>query len=128
MENGSNIPDSSVSCDNIINADNAAEENLNHQRCTFESQNEYIDSSLQSTKKKIQRGAHSGSFNGKVLCSKMILIIVVCCIIGCYLIPIIFYYVSMSQTATNAETDPGFSHEINTSAAKVCCIANCTHS
>ena len=58
--------------------------------------------------------------NGNGLCCKMSIVFAICCIIGCWLIPVILYYVSQATDRDNAETDPGYSHEKNISSAKVC--------
>ena len=120
MENGSSISDSSALHDTIINADNTTKDNLNHQR--YISQDEGIENNVTSMpiRKKIQRNISSGSLNSRnALCCKVLVIFGVCCIIGCYLIPITLYYVG--QTRDNPETAPEFSHEKNSSTAKVCC-------
>ena len=119
MENGGNISDSSAINDTMINA---AKDNLNHQRCI--SQNEGIenDVALMPLRKKIQRNISSESLRGNALCCKVFVIFGVCSIIGCYLIPVTFYYVG--QARGNPETNPEFSNEKNTSTAKVCCKLN----
>ena len=115
MENG----DSSAMHDTIINVDNA---NTAYERCI--SQNEGIENNvvLMPERKKIQRNISSGYLNGNALCCKVSVIFGVCCIIGFYLMPIILYYVG--QIRGNPKTDPEFSHEKNTSTAKVCCELN----
>ena len=120
MENGSSISDSSALDDTTINADKTTEDNLNHQRCI--SQDEGIENNTASMpiRKKIQHNISSGSLNSRsALCCKVSVIFGVCCVIGFYLIPITLYCVS--QTKDNPKTDPKFSHEKNTSTAKVCC-------
>ena len=114
MENGDNSLDSSVI------------DNLNHQRCI--SQNEGIenDVALMPLRKKIQCNISSESLRGNAFCCKVFVIFGVCSIIGCYLIPVIFYYAG--QIRGNPETNPEFSDEKNTSTAKVCCkLFECTH-
>ena len=116
MENGGKILDSSAMHDTIINVDNT---DTAYERCI--SQNEGIENNvvLMSERKKIQRNTSSGYLSGNALCCKVSVIFGVCCIIGIYLIPIILYYVG--QIRGNPETNPEFSHEKNTSIAKVCC-------
>ena len=53
-----------------------------------------------------------------VLHYKVLMVIAVCFITGCYLMPIALYYIS--QAGADAGIDPQFSHERNTSKAKVC--------
>ena len=108
----SNISDSSVSHDKTINATNIPKENLNDQGNISQGN----DVSSLPRKKKIQ---NSGCLNCNALCSKMLVIFGMCCVIGCYLTPIIFYFYYATQTRGNAETDPEFSLEKNTSVAKV---------
>ena len=105
MEDGSNIPDSPVPHDITINADN---------RGTSQDENTKNSVPSSASKKKKQ-----GRLNGNALCSKVLVIFGVCCITGCFLIPVIFYYVNKAQNI--GEIDPEFSNEKNTSAAKVCC-------
>ena len=129
IENGSSISDSSALDDMTINADKTTEDNLNHQRCI--SQDEGIENNTASMpiRKKIQRNISSERLNScNALCCKVLVIFGVCCVIGVYLIPITLYYVG--QTRDNPKTDPEFSHEKNTSTAKVCCKLNvdiCMH-
>ena len=99
MEDGSNISDT------IVNADN---------RSFSQDENTESDVPSLSIKKKTQR-----NLNYNALCSKVLVIFGVCFIIGCYLIPIILYYVDQSRG--NPEVDPEFPSEKNASAAKVCC-------
>ena len=129
MEDGSGISDSSALDDMIINVDKTTEDNLNHQRCI--SQDEGIENNTASMpiRKKIQRNISTGSLNSRnALCCKVLVIFGVCCVIGVHLMPITLYYVG--QTRDNPETDIEFSHEKNTSTAKVCCKLNvdiCMH-
>ena len=109
-ENGSNTPNSSVLNDKMIYAG----DNLSYQKCISQDKSIENNLTLMPKRKKIQ--------SGYALCSKVLVIFAVCCIIGCYLIPVILYYVS--QTGGSTETDPEFSHEKNTSTAKVCCKLN----
>ena len=88
IEDGSNVSDSSVSHDKIIDADSNVEENLNHQITISQDENDLPSLS------KIQHSASSTSLTWNALYYKVLVIFGVCCIIGLYLIPTISYYVS----------------------------------
>ena len=112
--------DSGISAldDMIINANKTTEDNLNHQGCI--SQDEGMENivTLMPKRKKIHHNTNSGCLYGNDMCCKVSVIFGVCCIIGCYLIPITLYYVG--QARGDPETGLEFSQEKNTSAAKVC--------
>ena len=78
------------------------------------------DSYATSLSKKVLTKKHSISSTSKnynVLCCKISIIISVCCIIGFFLLPIIFY--AVNQTRGNTEGYAEHSHENNTSNTKV---------
>ena len=52
------------------------------------------------------------------VCCKILIGFAICCTTGCSLVPIIFYYAS--QIVNNVPTRPEYSHNRNTSTAKVC--------
>ena len=96
--------------------------NFSHHVCI--SQQDSIDtndvSSLSNTMK------HSISapriHPASALCYKVSIAFGVCFIIGCFLLPFIFYYTN--QTGGNFKSDLEYSYQQNTSNAKVCFI-NC---
>ena len=92
-----------------------AQINLNHQRCISQ------DGSVKSDThkgKKMRHNISSGYLKANTLFCKMLVVFGICFIIGCYLIPVIVYYVGRSMD--RGETDPEFSFEKNVSTAKVC--------
>ena len=97
---------------------------LDYQRCI--PQNESRENGVTSVPKmstKRQKLKHSASIDyryGNGLCCKMSIVFAICCIIVCWLIPVILYYVSQATDRDNAMADPGYSHEKNISSAKVC--------
>ena len=97
---------------------------LDYQRCI--SQDESRESSVTSEPKMItkkEKLKHSASIEYQYsnrLCCKMSIFFAICCIIGCWLIPVIFYYASQATNRDYTVTDPGYSHEKNISRAKVC--------
>ena len=56
-------------------------------------------------------------YNG--LCCKISIVVAICWIIGCWLIPVIFFYASQATNRDYAVTDPEYSHKKNISSAKV---------
>ena len=107
MENGSNISD-------LTSADSTAKDNLNRQRFTSKDESIQNDVPLMPKRSSIC----SGSSTYKVLCCKVSVTFGVFFIIGCYLVPIVLYF--MNSNGSNVETDLESSSETNTSAAKVC--------
>ena len=121
LEEGGNISDSPVSHDKITDTDDTSKGNLNHQR--FSSQEVNIEKDVPSLFRKEKKPSiaclESLLTNSDALCSKVLVILGVCCITGCFLLPIIFF--GVNQARGNTETIPVFSqsHKKNTSNAKV---------
>lgn len=120
MENTNNISEFSIK---VISVNKMAKGNLNRQRCISINENTENDiSSIPkrlSMKKKMKHNISSTSISViNTVRYKVSIVFVVCCIIGCCLVPIILY--NVSQTRDNGTSDPGYSHEKNVSIAKVC--------
>ena len=88
------------------------------------SQNKKTDSRITLLAKRVLKMQHSISSDSinivhhNVLCCKISIIFSMCCIIGIFLMPIIFFIVN--QANDNTEVDTEYSHEINTSIKEVC--------
>ena len=67
---------------------------------------------------KYHRKASIAVTKSQVLCCKLSIVFAICCTTICTLMPIYLYYVS--QIGNNVPTAPEYSHEINTTTAKVC--------
>ena len=122
MENNYNSTDETVKTQNA-----AANSNLNPQRCfsigAESTENDVVSmTKILSIKRKMKQNISSASMGVvNVLRYKVLIAFIMCCIIGCYLTPIILYYVY--ETRDNAEIDPESNATIaNTSNAKVCCL------
>ena len=110
------ISDNLALKENTITADGIAKHNLTHQRCTSE------DDSTQNDPKQLhvmKKRRQSISLTNPLYC-KILIFFAVCSIVVCFLIPAIFYYVNQARESDETKTE--YSHEINTSIAKVCCI------
>ena len=123
VENNNDISDQSVVQDKVLNADNPTEGNPEDQVCI--SQDENTENKINSVPKRpLSPGmkTHSSSsikvitYTG--LRCKTSLVFIMCCVIGCCLIPFTVYYVS--QAGDSDITDPEYSHEKNISSTKVC--------
>ena len=103
-----------------VNADNTTRGNLNQQGCI--SQEKSTENNVVSVPKKFTKRntAKTKSLTCHVLCCKISIVFAMCCVIGCCLIPIIFYYIN--QATNISVTDPEYSSEKNISSAKVCLL------
>ena len=118
------ILDQSVSQDKILKVDSNTETSPDDQRCI--SQDENTENEIVSVPKRpLSPGmkTHSSSsikiINYNALRCKTSLVFVMCCVIGCCLIPSIVYYVSHARDSATV-TNPEYSHKKNTSHIKVC--------
>ena len=109
-----NSNDSSPVKDERINAHNTTQD-LNHHAYISNPENDGA-SMPQNFPKRLNSNISLGSTNGVgTLRYKVLLVFAVCCIIGCCLMPTIFYYVSQTKSRV-AATDPEYSHRKNNSA------------
>ena len=106
-ENTINISDCSL---DEINGDDTTKGNLKRQRSSGNT-----DESIASMP---SRTRSTSIVVINTLRYKVLIVFLVLCIIGSFLIPIILY--SISGTGSNNVTDHEYSHEINISSAKVC--------
>ena len=127
MENNiNNITDASGLKDQTTKADEAVEGNLRH-HSHFVVQEDTENSAglpnkrLNKTKKLKYNisSANLGAFKHRDQCCKVLVAFGICCIVVLFLIPIIVFYVI--QDNSNAEMDPEYSSNKNTSIVKVCC-------
>ena len=115
-KNTDNIFDCSVEA---INVDNTTNSNLSHQRCFSESMSQENSASTpksHSVKKRMRKNISSVSIGIiNTLRYKVLVIVMVCCIINCCLIPIIVY--NMYQVGDGDETDTGCLNNSNLSVS-----------
>ena len=123
VENHNDISNQPVLQDKLLNIDNATEGSPEDQRRI--SRDENTENKITSVPKRpLSPGmkTHSSSsikvINYTGLRCKTSLVFIMCCVIGCCLIPFTAYYVS--QARDSDVTDPEYSHEKNTSSIKVC--------
>ena len=111
------IDNSNVSSDTGSN-----ESNLSHIKSISQyekNEDTSIPKKLSNSKKMKQYHPTSTALTKRhALYCKISIIIAICCTTGFSLLPMIFYYVS--QIGNNAPTAPEYSHERNSSTAKVC--------
>ena len=121
MKNNNNISEYS---DKKTNEDNTAKDHFNHRRSIL--RNENTENNVASipkepnvkNKMKHHRSRSIDLIKHNVLCCRMFIVFAMCCVIGCSLMPIIFYFAA--QRGENVITYPEYSHVINTSSAEVC--------
>ena len=111
MENSSNI---SGLNDETIEAGNTAKGNLDHQR--HESTKYDITSIPKILSKEISSVNLGKSYLNSLRC-KLSIMFGICCIIGCYIMPIILFYAS--RTSNNPEMHYEYLNRKNTSSSKV---------
>ena len=100
-----------------INTVNTFKSNFNHHACI--SREESIENSVTSSLSNTMKHSMSSPTisAASALCYKVSIIFGICFIIGCFLLPFIFYYTN--QTEGNFKSDPEYSYEQNTSNVKV---------
>ena len=95
--------------------------NLSHIKNVSQNENNEdtsIPKKLSNSKKvKQYRSTSIALTKSHSLCCKISIVVAICCTTGFSLLPIVFYYVS--QIGNNTPTVPEYSHERNTSKAKV---------
>ena len=105
------------------NSDNTAKSSCNYQRyIQQEKSREKVVASVPKMLTKSEKQKYSASIDYRYcngLCCNISIFFVICCIIGCWLMPVISFYVSKATARNNAVTDPGYPHEKNISGAKV---------
>ena len=106
------------------NSDNTAKSSCNYQRYIPQVKSREKDiASVPKLITKNEKQKHSASTNYRYcngLCCNISIFFIMCCIIGCWLMPVISFYVSKATARDNAVTDPGYPLEKNISGAKVC--------
>ena len=109
----------STSNDSLINITVGSNgSNLSHQRnIRTILQNENTEDA--SIPRKQYRSKSVVLTKSHALCCKLSIVFAICCTTGLSLMPIIFFYVSQTVN-DDVPTGPEYSHERNTSAAKVC--------
>ena len=117
MESNNEI---SVVKEKSIKAVNITEDNISEQICISPDENVENDvASLPKCSKKMKHNISSTNMGAySVLCCKVSMAFGACFIIGCFLLPLIFYYVN--QTGGNSKLDPYHSYRQNISSIKVC--------
>lgn len=98
-----NTSDSSVLEDNTIKTDDASKDYLR-----YISQDENVPERFKKARQSVTLTSRSA------LCCKILIIFAVCCIIGCFLIPITLYYESLTENIDEINVEYS-----NTSSAKV---------
>ena len=113
-----NMTHSNIS-NKIINTDNDARSSLGHPRSILQNKSteDNVASFLENKKAEQFDSASADLKKTNALCCKMSIVFAMFCIIGCSLMPIVFYYVS--QLAEKEITHLEYSHDRNTSSAKV---------
>ena len=111
-----NMTHSNIS-NKIINTDNDARSTLDHPRSIL--QNKSTEILILENKKAEQYDSTSTDLNkNNTLCCKMSIVFAMFCIIGCFLMPIVLYYVT--QLGEKEVTHLEYSYNRNSSSAKVC--------
>ena len=125
-ENTDNIFDCSFEA---INVDNTTNSNLSYQRCLSESmspENSASTPKSHSVKKRMRKNISSVSIGIiNTLRYKVLVVVMVCCIINCCLIPIIVY--NIYQVGDGDETDTGCLNNSNLSLSDSICMDQIWH-
>ena len=115
-------PSSNIICNSEVTiAIGSSGSNLSHLKNISQNEN-VVDTSISkefSKSKKVNqyRSTSIALTKSHALCCKLSIVFAICCTTGCSLMPIFFYYVS--QIGNDVPTGPEYSHERNSSTAKV---------
>ena len=106
----------------VVNTTNTARSSLGHPRSILQNKSTggNVASNLENRRVEQYDSTSADLNKNNALCCKLSIVFVMSCIIGCSLMPIAFYYVT--QLGEKKITHLEYSHEKNTSSAKVCYI------